>query len=125
MRENEDCLEEFSRRKNAKTSKHEFKNLTEDVKEVKMINRKADESDEAIKEQGKQIEEFHENLKEANKVSIQKLVENKLETKQWSACLKIKVEVLNTDSGKVQGSEAETRTTAEISNERQRDRITS
>ena len=44
---------------------------------------------EAIKEQGKQIDELHENLKVANKASIQKLDENKLETKQWFDCLKL------------------------------------
>ena len=47
---------------------------------------------EAIKEQVKQVEELKRNLIDVNKVSIQNLVENKLETKQWLTLFKNKVE---------------------------------
>ena len=86
MKENEDCPKKFVE-EITKASKEE---LTEDVRELKMIIRTTDKLVEAIKEQGKQIEEFQENLKEVNKVSIQKLDENKLEAKHWSACLQTK-----------------------------------
>ena len=88
LKENEDCLKKFAE-ENAKVSKEEFKNLTEDVKEVKMIIRMTDKV-EAFKEEGKQMEELQKNLKKVTKVSIQKLDESKFETKQWSVCSKIR-----------------------------------
>ena len=99
--------------KSQKVSKQEFENLTGDVREVGMIIRTIDKLVGAIKEQGEQIEELQEILKEVNKVSIQKLDENILESKQWSSLFKNKVGVLTTDVGTVHGSEAETRTRME------------
>ena len=69
---------------------------------------------DAIKEQGKQIEELQQNLKELNKVSIKKLDENKQETKQWSSLFENKVGTLITDVEKIQGSVSDTTSKIEI-----------
>ena len=74
-----------------------MKVITEDVAELKLIIRTTDKLVDAIKEQGRQIEEL-------NKASIKKLDENKQETKQWSSLFKNKVETLITGIEKVQRS---------------------
>ena len=57
---NEDCLKKFVD-ENAKEG------VTEDVAELKLIMRTTDELVDAIKEQGRQVEELQQNLKELNK----------------------------------------------------------
>ena len=116
---NEDCLKKFVD-DNAKESEEQLKGVTEDVAELKLIIRTTDELVGAINEQGKQIEELQQNLKELNKVSMKKLNENKQETKQWSSLFENKVETLITDIENVQGSVTDTKSKIEMNNERQR-----
>ena len=60
---NEDCLKKCVD-DNAKESKEQLKGITEDVAELKLIIRTTDELVDAIKEQGKQIEELQQNMNE-------------------------------------------------------------
>ena len=54
-----------------------------------------DELVDAIKEQGRQIEELQQNFNKLNsKVSIKALEENKQESKQWSTLFENKIETL-------------------------------
>ena len=68
---NEDCLQKCVY-ENIKESKEQLKGIIEDVAELKLIIRTTEMLIDAIKEQGKQIEELQQNLKELNKVSIKK-----------------------------------------------------
>ena len=96
-----------------------MKGITEDVAELKLIIRTTDKLVDAIKDQGKQIEELQQNFNELNKVSIKKLDENKQETKQWSSLFENKVETLITDDiEKAQGSVTDTNSKIEMNNER-------
>ena len=89
---------------NDKNAKEQLKGLTEDVAELKLNIRTTDKLVDAIKDQGKQIEELQQNLKDMNKVSKIKLDENKQEIEQRSSLFENKVETLITDIEKVQGS---------------------
>ena len=59
---NEDCRKKFVDEK----AKEQLKDVTEDVADLKMIIRTTDELVDAIKEQGRQIEELQQNLSELN-----------------------------------------------------------
>ena len=85
-----------------------------------MIIKTTDKLVDAIKDQGRQIEELQQNFKELNKVSIKKLEENKQVTKQWSSLFENKVETLITDVEKIQGSVTDTNSKIEMNNDRQR-----
>ena len=111
---NEDCLKKFA----DENAKEQIKGITEDVAELKLIIKTTDKLVDAIKEQGRQIEELHQNLKELNEVSIKKLDENKQETKEWPSLFENKVETLITDIEKVQGSVTDTNSEIELNNER-------
>ena len=65
---NEDCLKKSA--EIAKESKEEVKGVIEDVTDLKLIVRTTDKLVGVIKDRGKQIEEFQQNLKELNKVSL-------------------------------------------------------
>ena len=66
---NEDCQKTFV----DENAKGQLKGITEDVGEFKLIiDCLIDKSDDVIKEQGKQIDELQQNLKELNEVSIKK-----------------------------------------------------
>ena len=116
MKLNEDCLKKFA----DENAKEQLKGVTEDVVELKLIIKTIDKLVGAIKEQGKQIDEFQQNLKELNKVSIKKLDENKQEIKQWSSLFENKVETFITVIEKVQESVTDTNSKIEMNNERQR-----
>ena len=115
MKLNEDCLKKF-----AEIAKEQLKGVTEDVAEIKLIIRTTDKLVDAIKDQGKQIEELQQNLKELNKVSIKKLDENKQEYQNGSVYLKMWLKFLITDVEKVQGSVTDTNSKIEMYNDRQR-----
>ena len=85
---NEDCLKKFAN----ENAKEQLKVITEDVAELKMVIKTTDKLVDAIKDQGRQIEELQQNFKELNKASIKNLEENKQVTKQWSSLFENKVE---------------------------------
>ena len=113
---NEDCLKKFAN----ENAKEQLKVITEDVAELKMVIKTTDKLVDALKDQGRQIEELQQNFKELNKVSIKKLEENKQVTKQWSRLFENKVETLITDVEKIQGSVTDTNSKIEMNNDRQR-----
>ena len=113
---NEDCLKKFAN----ENAKEQLKVITEDVAELKMVIKTTDKLVDAIKDQGRQIEELQQNFKELNKASIKKLEENKQVTKQWSSLFENKVETLITDVEKIQGSVTDTNSKIEMNNDRQR-----
>ena len=57
LKVNEDCRKKFFD-ENSKESKEQLKSITEDVGEIKLIIKENDKLVEAVKEQGKQIEEL-------------------------------------------------------------------
>ena len=111
---NEDCLKKFVD-ENAKESKEQLKGITEDVAELKLIIRTTDKLVDVIKEQGKQIEELQQNLKELNKVSIKSWMRT---NKKPNSLFDNKVKILITDIVKVQGSN--TNSKIEMNSDRQR-----
>ena len=116
LRLNEDCLKKFIN----ENAKEQLKVITEDVAELKMVIKTTDKLVDAIKDQGRQIEELQQNFKELNKVSIKKLEENKQLTKQWSSLFENKVETLITDNEEIQGSVTDTNSKIEMNSDRQR-----
>ena len=63
---NENCLKKFAN----ENAKEQLKVITEDVAGLKMVIKKNDNLVDAIKDHGRYIEEFQQNFKELNKVSI-------------------------------------------------------
>ena len=92
-----------------KAADKELSELSEEIREIKMIVRKNENKLEKLNQ------EFRTKLEDFTSVSMKKIEENQKATKDWSSLFKNKVKVLVSD---VQKSMVDTKTSIELNAER-------